>query len=220
MAIGKAGGLTEQDRTCISQAVQTAERQTAAEIVPMVVGRSGLYRDAQHRAGLILALVALAGGLTLEPAWLPWGWHAGNAAWLLIATLSAYAVGAWLGRLGPVIRAVTSAERMKQKVRLKAERAFAQHGVSQTRDRTGVLIMLSLLERQIYVLPDRDLGQRVHPDDWIAPVRVAVERLKQDDIAGGLCAAVEQSGTLLARVCPVKPGDNPNEISDRVIEEP
>jgi putative membrane protein len=186
----------------------------------MIVGRSGLYRDAQHRTGLILAFLILASLLLLEATWLPWGWHATNAAWLLLATLLAYAIGAWFGTFAPVIRAATSTERMKQKVRLRAERAFSQHGISQTRDRTGVLIMLSMLERQIYVLPDRDLGTRAQPHDWATAVRVAVERLKNGDITGGLCAAVEQCGTLLARVCPVKPGDNPNELPDTLIQEP
>jgi len=217
---GKAGSLTEQDRNRIGQAVEAAERQTAAEIVPMIVGRSGLYRDARHRAGLVLALIVLASLLLLETAWLPWGWHSANAGWLLVATLSAYVIGAWLGTLAPVIRVVTSTERMRQKVQLRAERAFAQHGISQTRDRTGVLIMLSMLEHQIYVLPDRDLSQRARPDDLAAAVRAAVERLQHNDVAGGLCAAVERCGALLARVCPVKPGDNPNEIPDRIIEEP
>jgi putative membrane protein len=211
--------MTEQDRTRVSLAVQTAEQRTSAEIVPMIVSRSGLYRDARHRNGLSLALLVLAGGLTFEAAWLPWGWHAANAAWLLLATLAAYALGAWLGTFAPVIRIMTSAERMRQKVKLRAERAFSQHAISQTRERTGVLVMVSLLERQVYVLPDRDIGNRVTPEEWASVASAAVERLKADDLVGGLCAAIDRCGELAARVCPARSGDNPNEISDRVIED-
>jgi len=219
VAIGRGTELTEQERMRVSLAVQTAERRTSAEIVPMIVPRSGLYRDARHRTGLSLALIILAGGLMLEAAWLPWGWHAANAAWLLLATLSAYALGAWLGTFAPVIRIMTTAERMQQKVKLRAERAFSQHAISRTRERTGVLVMVSLLERQVYVLPDRDIGNRLSPEEWATVVSAAVERLKADDLVGGLCAAIDRCGELTARVCPVGSGDNPNEIPDRVIED-
>jgi putative membrane protein len=218
--IGETSRLTAQDRARVSEAVRSAEQRTRAEIVPMLVSRSGLYRDAQHRAGLVLALLMLTGLLTLEAAWLPWGWHAANAAWLVLSTVSSYALGVWLGTFTPIIRLVTSMERMRQKVRLRAERAFAQHGISQTRERTGVLLMLSMLEHQVYVLPDNEIARLVSSDQWNEVVQAVIERLKEDDIVGGLCAGISRCGTILARALPVTSGDNPNEIPDRMIEEP
>ncbi|HEU4686604.1 MAG TPA: TPM domain-containing protein [Nitrospira sp.] len=220
MAIGKDSRLSGEDRLRISEAVRSAERRTKAEIVPMVVSRSGLYRDAQHRAGLIMALLALASLLLLETAWMEWGWHASNAGWLLLAALGAYAMGAQLGTWTPVIRLVTSTERMRQKVRLRAERAFAVHGISQTRERTGVLLMLSMLERQVYVLPDKDLAQHVQIGEWNEVVNAMIGQLRAGDVAGALCAGIERCGTLLARACPAGHDHNPNELSDAVIEEP
>ncbi|HJT22753.1 MAG TPA: TPM domain-containing protein [Nitrospira sp.] len=220
MAIGKRPHLSAEDRARISEAVRTAERDTKAEIVPMLVSRSGLYRDAQHRTGLILGLLVLSALLTLETAWLPWGWHASNAAWLLLGTVGAYALGVWLGTFPPVIRLVTSTERMRQKVRLRAERAFAQHDISQTKERTGVLLLLSLLERQVYVLPDKEVAQRIQASEWGDMVKIMTARLRTGDLVGGFCAGIERCGALLARACPVTSGHNPNEISDRVIEEP
>ena len=107
VATGKGMTLNEQEKARISETVHAAERRTSAEIVPMLVTRSGLYRDAQHRTGLGLALLVLTGLLMWE-VWLPWGWHAANAAWLILGTLLAYSFGSWLGTYGPVIRAVTS----------------------------------------------------------------------------------------------------------------
>ena len=112
---------------------------------------------------------------------MPWGWHASNAAWLVLAVTLAYVAGTWIGTLPPVIRLLTSPTRMRHKVVLRAERAFAQHAVSQTRERTGVLIMLSILERQIYVLPDRSLAGLVSAERWKQVVQVAVERLQREN---------------------------------------
>ena len=217
---GEGLPLTADERERIRLAVHAAEQHTNAEIVPMIVNRSGLYRDAQHRAGIILALVALTILLTTEMLWLPWGWHASNAAWLVLVTILAYGTGAWLGSLVPIIRLFTSTDRMHQKVRLRAERAFAQHAVSQTRERTGVLIMVSLLEHQIYVLPDQPLFQRVPVERWSLVVEAAIDRLKAGDIVGGLCQSIQMCGVLLDEVCPGRPGDNPDELSNELVQEP
>jgi len=212
--------LTAEERERVRLAVHAAEQRTNAEIVPMIVSRSGLYRDAQYRAGLLLAVSALTLMLTTEILWLPWGWHASNAAWLVLTTMLAYGVGVWLGTQAPLIRLLTSTDRMRHKVRLRAERAFLKHAVSETRERTGVLIMVSLLEHQIYVLADQPLFQRVPMERWSSIVGAAVTRLKTGDIVGGLCQGIQGCGTLLAEVCPGRPGDNPNELSNELVQEP
>lgn len=216
---GEGLTLTAEERERIKLAVHAAEQHTNAEIVPMIVGRSGLYRDAQHRAGLILALSVLTILLTTEILWLSWGWHAANAAWLILATILAYGAGAWLGTLVPIVRLLTPTDRMHQKVRLRAERAFAQHAVSQTRERTGVLIMVSLLEHQIHVLADRPLLQQASSEQWSKVVEAAVDRLKTGDVVGGVCQSIQRCGVLLAEVCPGRPGDNPDELSNELVQE-
>ena len=219
MEAGNGITLTVEEQERIKSTVQRAEQQTRAEIVPMIVPRSGFYRDAQHWAGLVCAVMALTVLLTLETLWLPWGWHAANAAWLVCATILAYGIGSLIGTLGPVVRLFTSRERMQHKVRLRAEQAFARHAIVQTRDRTGVLILLSVLERQIFVLPDHPLAQQVPVERWSRIVQVAVERLKAQDTVAGLCEAIEHCGRLLAETCPSRPGDNPNELPNQLIQE-
>jgi putative membrane protein len=217
---GEFTGLSEQEKARIGEAVRAAEAQTSAEIVPMLVTRSGLYRDAQHRVGLALALVALTGLLMGEGLWPFWGWQTADAAWLILAVLLAYAVGSWIGLFPSVIRAVTSSERLRGKVQLRAEQAFAQHSLSRTRHRTGVLLMVSLLERRVYVLPDLGIGTAVTPAQWNEVVETVVAKLRANDVAGGFCAGLERCGALLARACPAVPGDNPNELSNRLLQEP
>ncbi|SLM47109.1 conserved protein of unknown function [Nitrospira japonica] len=219
MAIGDSRVLKPEERERIGEAVRTAERRTRAEIVPMIVSRSGVYRDATHRAGLILALFTLTALLMSEAAWLPWSWDGENAAWLVLCTVAAYAAGAWSGTFAPIVRLITSRERMRQKVRLRAERAFAQHGIFQTRERTGILLMLSVLEREVYVLADKELIRLVSSGQWDEVVRSVIEGVRAGDMAVALCAGVSRCGEILAVACPATSGDNPNEIPDRVIDE-
>jgi putative membrane protein len=217
---GNRLNLSQEERARVQQAVEAAERLTSAEIVPMVVVRSGLYRDARYVAGLAGAAAVLTTLVTVEVAWLPWGWHAANGAWLLLATVFGYGAGHWLGRSASVIRLFTSGDRMRHKVRLRAERAFAQHSLSRTRDRNGLLIMLSLLEHQVCVLADQPLFELVPADVWDHLVAEVVTPVRTGDIIGGLCRGVDRAGVLLAQYCPPRPGDNPNELPNRLIQEP
>jgi putative membrane protein len=212
--------LSEEEKARISEAVRVAEARTRAEIVPMLVARSGMYRDAQHRAGLALALIVLTALLMGEGLWATWPWQTVNAAYLLLATVLAYAVGSGFGTFAPVIRAVTSTERLRQKVQLRAERAFAQHSLSRTSQRTGVLLMVSLLEHRVCVLPDVGIGPGIAPAQWNEVVEAVVAGLKKNDIAGGFCAGIERCGLLLTHACPAGLGDNPDELSNRLLQEP
>jgi putative membrane protein len=212
--------FTEEERERIRRAVEQAERVTKGEIVPMIVPASALYREAGYRMGLMLALLALALLLTIEIYWLPWGWHAGNAGGLLLAVVAAYGLGQWLGRLPIVIRFVTSRERMAHKVALRAEQAFYKHGLHNTKGRTGILILVSLLERRVHVLADKGLNDRVPAGTWDGLVKGIIDGIRTGQATDALCAAIATCGALLAHVSPVGSGDNPNELPDRLIEEP
>jgi len=83
-----------------------------------------------------------------------------------------------------------------------------------------VLLMVSLLERQVYVLPDLGIGPGITSSQWSEVVEAVVTKLRANDIAGGFCAGIERCGVLLARACPAVPGDNPDELSNRLLQEP
>lgn len=65
--------------------------------------------------------------------------------WLLGRGQAAAFVGTWPA----TIRLLAPRERMHQKVALRAERAFAHYGIGRTRRGTGLLLMVSLLEREV-----------------------------------------------------------------------
>jgi putative membrane protein len=212
--------FTDAERERIKHTVQQAERGTKGEIVPMIVPASALYREAGYRTGLILALLTLGLLLTLEMYWLPWGWHAGNAGWLMLAVVVAYGTGQWLGTVPNITRLVTSRERMGYKVKLRAEQAFYQHGLHNTKDRTGILILVSLLERRVHVLADRGINDRVPPGTWDGIVNGILDGVRTGNATDAICEAIAKCGALLSQVCPAGSGDNPDELPDTLIQEP
>jgi putative membrane protein len=212
--------FTDAEQERIRQAVQQAEQVTRGEIVPMIVPASALYREAGYRTGLILALLTLALLLTIEIYWLPWGWHAGNAGWLLLAVVASYGLGQWLGRVPMVIRLVTSRERMAHKVALRAEQAFYKHGLHHTKGHTGILILVSMLERRVHVLADKGINDHVPAGTWDGLVNGIIDGIRTGNATDAICAAIAKCGALLAEVAPSRSGDNPNELPDTLIQEP
>ena len=87
--------------------------------------------------------------------WLPWN---PDAVWL--AAVVAAGLGFLAASWPPLRRALAGREAMARAVRRAAEAAFTREGVFETRDRTGILIFLSLLEHQVVVLPDTGIAAK------------------------------------------------------------
>jgi putative membrane protein len=208
--------FSEQDMNMIRAAVEAAERRTRGEIVPMVVPVSARYRDASYLAGLILALVVLA-VLSVDHGWGRWQWTGRHPGWMIVWVLAAYGLGNFIGRFPPIIRLLTSDERMAMKVRLRAERAFYEEGLHKTKEGTGILIFLSLLERRVEILADQAIDARVPPGTWDTLVRDLVQGIRADRQTEAFCDAIARCGDLLAIHFPTRGGDNPNELSDELI---
>lgn len=202
----------------IQEAVGRAEEQTAGEIVPVVVPRSDDYEDVVWRgAGAAILLTLLAVLLTLRfydgwgLGWLfaPWG--------VALSVLTAGTVGALLTRfVYPLQRLLAGSERLDETVHRRALQAFVEEEVFDTRDRTGILLFVSLREHRIEVLGDSGINQQVEPDDWTEVVARIQRGIQNDNLTEGLVEAIEKCGRLLERKgVDVRPDDE-NELTDTV----
>ena len=154
--------FSAQDQHKIRTAVAAAEKRTRGEIVPMVVPASGSY-ESGRLLGTLLGLLTLTGILIFE-----WeGWTSKySPAFTLLAVVLAYIVGNALGAVPPVLRWLTPPDRMDLQVRRRAEAAFYEHGLHKTREASGVLIMMSLLEHRVQILVDRAIDEKVPKETW------------------------------------------------------
>jgi putative membrane protein len=209
--------FSEEDMAKVRAAVQAAETKTRGEIVPMVVPASARYREASHLAGLIAAFLVLAVSLAGSYGTGSGTWSDVHYGWIMVAVVVAYVLGSFAGTFSRVVRVLTSDGRMAMKVRLRAERAFYEEGLHRTREATGVLIFLSLLERRVQILADRAIDERVPPGTWDALVGEIIRGVRAGRPAEALCDAIARCGTLLASQFPVRDEDNPNELPDDLV---
>lgn len=217
--VGEMSLFTDDDIRKIHDAIQAAELRTRGEIVPMIVPSSGRYSEARYLSGITVALIALIVLSTLDQGWGQYGWQEHHPGWIVLGVMAAYGFAFWAGSLPPCIRFFISKERMAFKVRRRAELAFYEHGLSKTREGTGILIMVSLLERHVQVLADKAINERVPPGTWDTLVNNLVRGIKGGRPTEAFCLAIERCGDLLAQHFPARPGDNPDELTDDLIQE-
>ncbi len=99
----------------------------------------------------------------------------------------------------------------------RANEAFAQLRVWDTRENTGVLVYLLLAERAIEIVADRGIAEKVDDVEWRAICERLKSRCAQGEFEAGAIAAVSEIGDLLAKHFPADARDNPDELPDRPV---
>lgn len=211
--------LSPADLERIEAAVRAAERGTRGEIVVAVTGASDGHQAAAWRGA---ALGALAAPLLVVVAdwalglW-PGLWGAPSAWIVLLATAAGCAAGlVAVGHSDALTRFLASDDELEGQVARAARAAFLEHEVFATRDRSGVLIFLSLLEHRVVVMGDAGIDERVAAGEWSAIVEGIVRGIREGRAAEAVVAAVARCGEILDRPGLERRADDEDELPDRV----
>ncbi len=93
---------------------------------------------------------------------------------------------------------------------------FREYGLVQTRDKTGVLILVVLQKRRVEVLADKGINDIVPAGYWDGIVWTITNSFRNIGPCKGICEAVETVGQMLAEKFPRKPDDT-NELPNEPI---
>jgi len=201
--------LDDAARAVVVEALVAAERRTEGEIVPVVLERS----DRHPQACWLAALASLLIGSALLMSWLPW-----QHPLLLLACQVAAGAAGWLlaWRLPDLQRLFIGEARATEVAEEQAVQEFHRHGLHKTKNATGVLLFVSLLERRVIVLGDEGIHAKVGDGHWTGTTKAVLEHLATGTLRDGLVAAIDRCGEVLAEHFPAK-RDDVNELADRVI---
>jgi putative membrane protein len=211
MAMDERRLFTAADEEAIRAAVADAEQRSAGEVVPWIVEACDPYPEAGWKAaalGALLALVLAAGTQLLAGAW-------GGALWLALAVLAGGAAGLALGQLPAAKRLLVDDDVVEHRVRTAAEAAFVRGEVFATRERTGILVFLALLEHRVVVLGDAGINARVQPEEWQGIADEIVAGVRKSRPAAALAAGIEACGLLLAERGVPRHEEDVDELPDR-----
>ena len=202
--------FTSEEQQRIEAAVKNAESRTSGEIVPMVVDSSYDYPRAELIGGGTLAL-AVASLIS---------WQLGNESiwWFLPVFIGGFFAFQRLIRMLPNFkRKLIHPDEMTAEVKEKAMISFLEQELHHTRDRTGILILISLFEHRVQVLADSGINEVVPEHSWEEIVTIITAGLKSGDACAAVCRAVERCGELLTENVPIKHDDS-DELPNLIIE--
>jgi putative membrane protein len=207
--------FTESDRDAVRAAVREAESGTSGEIVPYAVPASDVYTGAVWKG---TALGALLGPLVALAAFRLGGfWGSHLSFWIALPAAAGGAAGYLLTTFVPQIkRWLAGGEMLEARVRQRAALAFLEEEVFRTRERTGILLFVSLFERRVVVLGDSGINRQVEASHWDAVVATVVAGIGAGRPGAALAAGIKQCGELLARFGVAIRPDDRNELSDEL----
>jgi putative membrane protein len=197
--------LSKTEEADVAARVAAAELGTAGEIVILVAERSGPYE--RQRAAISFALTLLLAVLLHELV------HDIPALWILCAQAPVFLLIWWISGHPSLTRWLVPEAVRREAVKTRAKQLFIDQGLTETRERSGVLLYLSEAEHAVELLADRGIHERVGTEEWQRTVDSVVRAIHEGHAAQGIIGAVDAIGASLARHFPPAKDDT-NELPD------
>jgi putative membrane protein len=198
--------ISAQDRDRIGRAIRAVEGKTSGEIVCVLAETSS---SVSMLPVLLATLAALA---------LPWGLVALTnmpvyriLSLQLVTFLVLLAILCWR----PVRVALMPRRARRAVAHRVAMEQFRERGLARKKDRTGILIFVSLAERYARIVADEGISQCVPQARWQAAVDTLIAHIRSDRVADGFVAAIEICGDELAAHFP-RTNTSRDELPDRI----
>ncbi len=196
---------SDEARRRVEAAVKEVEAKTSVEVVVAVRPSSGSYRHTDYLVGAAVGMVLLCVFL-YHPD--PFDW-----TYLPLEVSAAFAFGTITSALfDPLRRALTSRRLMNDYAEAKARSFFVEQRLTRTRDRTAVLLFVSVFEKRVVVVCDLGVDEQALGAPF-ADAKRSLERGvgRVDSFVGALTSL----GPIFAAHLPRR-ADDTNELSDAV----
>jgi len=200
--------ISQADKQRVTDAIRRAETTTSGEIVCVIAQHSSEYPlvPLAWAAGAALLVPAPLIYLTLWPA-----------SVIYLTQLAVFIVLA-LGLSLPALRFhIVPRGAKHDRAHALAMRQFFALGLTDTAERTGVLIFASAAEHYAEIVADEGINSKVTSEVWQQAIAALIAGIKAGRPGDGFVAAVEHCGAVLAEHFP--PGVlNRNELPNRLVE--
>ena len=200
--------ISQADKQRVADAIRQAETRTSGEIFCVIARQSGEYR--------LVPLAWAAAVALLVPAPLIYFtlWPVSLIYLIQLIVFIVLAIGLSL----PALRFHIVPRRAKHdRAHALAMRQFFAQGLTETANRTGVLIFASAAERYAEIVADEGIDSKVTPEVWQQAIAALIAGIRAGRPGDGFVAAVEHCGVVLAEHFP--PGVlNRNELPNRLVE--
>jgi putative membrane protein len=209
--------LSNEERSQLESHIAGAETRTGAQIVLSVIERSDNYAELPWKAFALGASLAGFVVLIMNLLW-PLASSVTAAFLAIVMTLAAGAGFALLCIFVPdFARLFLNPRRADEETHQYAESLFLSRQLFATHERKAVLLLVSIFERRIVVLPDTGLKSQLNHEAIDTVIQNMRGYLKAGQTARALDAGLMTLEEILSGH--VRPESSVNELPDDIIEE-
>jgi len=151
--------FNEDFKSKLYETIEEIENNSLVEIVSIIKAKSGNYRD--------VSLWVASAFMFLTASWLMFSKFEVDVYYIYLITVISFIIFYLLTELfKPFKRLFISKKRLSRNVEIYGRAIFQKGGIRFTNERIGVLIYLSLFEKQVFILPDRGALTSVPDEEW------------------------------------------------------
>ncbi len=227
--------FSENDKILIKNAISSVEKVSASEIVVMTADESCESTKLIVTISSVLSVAAVFLAMILFPVFadkrillklveLPFQLNdavvyilAAGATFFIPVFLFVFFILYFFLKYCYFWKRIVFSTKMKlEAVERKALKMFYENGLQNTRDRTGVLIFFSVMERKLFIIADIGINSKLSSDELNGYALSIGDGLRHKRGGEAIAGVISALGAKLAQHFPVKPDDT-NELSDEVI---
>ena len=198
--------ILNKDVNEIKSAVKHAEKRTSGEIVPVILNKSDEYLYTHYLLALIFSIMGILIVDTFSINIID------NITTVIILSL----IGFFLPHIDSIKRILLTKKEVQEEVNQKALQLFYEQGLQNTKDGTGVLIYISILEKKAIILADKGINKIVGTDYWDNEIKKLISFIKSKKMTEGVCEIISDIGGKLSEHFPVE-SDDKNELKNDLI---
>lgn len=200
--------LTDESKAALAEAVRAVESCSSAELVVAVRPRSGSWLHADLVWGVLAGLVALA--VLLYSRW------EFELVWFLVDPILAGALAGLAASRSDVLRRVfTRPATRRRRVETEARSTFFERRIHGTVGRTGILLYVSVLEREAAFVVDVGVEALAATDAWKKAAGEIQEAVRQGADGAAVAARLQALATLLSPALE-RSADDVDELANEV----
>jgi putative membrane protein len=211
--------FTEKDMQRIRDAVKEAESKISGEIVPVIVERSGFYTIANYRGALIASGLSFLAVILLDRYVFTQSSFSllYDPLFIFFLVMLAGVAGAVLPQWSDTLKRWLLVQvHMDNATKARAENAFLEEEVFATRQRTGIMIFISMFEHEVIVLGDKGINEKVQQREWDQLVNQLTSSIRTGQMIEGIEQAILRCGQILLEKGFHRTDDDVNELRDEL----
>lgn len=212
--------FSKKDLEKVTESVKSAESKTSGEISVAFIKESNDYAKYELLFAMIIGFVYT--GIVIffrsgvESLIKNLFWDFSTSHLILFYGISPFVIITLFylaANISVVNRLIIPKNVMDKKVRERASRYFSEAGITNTRDRTGILIFLSFLERRVVLLADIGINSKVFAKRSPEIISNITTGIRMGKTVEKLTESIKLCGELVSQDFPIKP-DDLNELKD------